>query len=213
MPNILTYGTDHKFPINTNKIVTASFGSSPQNKPGGAKAIHINADSQLHALTHQKGRLLNKMGDLAVPHIPINDLHQRSGFDYNVIHDAFGQAQFRDMKSTTDINNVMDFVQLVEGYGTRQFDPHGTFTKKYEDVHRVAVCPSLGTEGILSVDGKGVTEEELNLVTEMIEKFALDYFVLSMVTSALGVKAADLNTILLPAAFSMVEEMIKVKIK
>jgi hypothetical protein len=212
---VLTYGTEHKFPeINTPKLVTASFGSTPRDKPGGAQATHINGDYGLMQLTHKKGTLLNKMGSSAAAHLPIADLQRQRGFDYTAVEEVFPQgARFRHDGAPIDINNVVQFQQLIE-----QFDANGTFTTQ-QDGRQIAVCPSLmkgkkpgdAHRGLLALDGGEISEEEQELIAQMIAKFALDYFVIEMTATLMGIKAVDLHTSLLPAAFQMAGDMIKRK--
>lgn len=212
---VLTYGTEHKFPeINTPKLVTASFGSTPRDKPGGAQATHINGDYGLMQLTHKKGALLNKMGSSAVAHLPIAELQRQRGFDYTTIEEVFPQgARFRHDGQPIDIDNVVQFQQLIES-----FDANGTFTAQ-QTGRQVAVCPSLMkgkkptdvNRGLLALDGEEISEEEQELIAQMIAKFALDYFVIEMTATLMGIKAVDLHTSLLPAAFQMAGDMIKRK--
>lgn len=213
----LIYGSEHKFTdINTPKLVTASFGDTPRDKPGGDKATHINGDFGLMQLTHKKGTLLNKMGELAVAHLPIADLQRQRGFDYTAIEEVFPQgARFRQNGQPIDINNVVEFQQLIES-----FDANGTFTTQ-QNGRQIAACPSLmkgkkpadAGRGLVAIDGNEVSEEEMDFLAELIAKFATgyDYFVIETVATLMGIKAVDLHTRLLPEAFRMAGDMIKRK--
>lgn len=211
---LLTYGTNHDFGINTKHLVTASFGNSPAQKPGGGQAVHFNGDPNLHRLTHDKARLLTKAGELAVAHLPMADLRQQHGFDYNVIEEVFPQgARFRQDTGTFDVNNVVDFQQLLE-----QFDQLGTFTTQTSGDRTFAVCPGLikdkkggVQQGVISLDGGEVSDEEAEFLAMITAKFAFDYYNVEMAYTKAGIRLVDLHTNILPAAFDLVGKAIKRK--
>lgn len=219
----IVYGTDHKFDISSKNLITASFGNTPRELPKGGKgATHFNADPALHNMTHDKARLLNKMGDLALPHLPIADLRSQHGFAYPVLEDVFPNgARFRHDGGFQDIGNVAEFQEFLEGWEENEsgtIDKHGTFTEQIAG-RQIIVCPGLMKDrkgdgmkqGLLAVDGGEVTEEELDFLTGLMTKFALEYYVVEAAFTKKGVKLADLHTKLIPAAFDIVGKAIKRK--
>lgn len=230
MPNVINYGTNHKFNLSTPKIVTAAFGEYPQARPGGQQAIHINS-TEMVRLTNNKTATLNKAGERAIAHLPVRDLVRRSGADFNVLEDSFTTSadggfpgvRFRHASGAMEVMDIMDFNRLLNNY-----DENGTFTRRTEDQGMI-ICPSLTKPmkgnplGKKELMGRGIirtgtdpvqpelTEEEMDLAAEMMAKFALDYFVMMFTTTKMGLKVTDVHTRLLPEAFKMAEQMIRRK--